>query len=278
MQVSLEDLVANIGDGARVAVPPTRSGAAVAATRALIDSGVRDLHIVAVPTSGLQVDMLIGAGCVATVESAGITLDEQGQAPRFVSAVRNGEIRLMDSTCPALISAVQAGEKGIPFIPMRGLLGSDLLRHRPDYRVIDNPMADPSAETADPIVLLPAIVPDVALFHAPLADRDGNVWIGKPRELMTLAHAARKTLVTVEAFTDDNLMADPLRAPACIPSTYITAVAEVVDGAWPLPLPDVYPADTEALREYAGQAKSAEGFDSWLRGASNTAPALRASA
>ena len=131
------------------------------------------------------------AGCVATMESAGVTLDEYGQAGRFTAAVKAGEIKLKDSTCPALVSAFQAGEKGIPFIPIRGLLGSDLLQNRPDYRVIDNPMAG----TGDPIVLLPAITPDIALFHAPLADRHGNVWIGKARECMTMAHAARRTLV-----------------------------------------------------------------------------------
>ena len=64
-------------------------------------------------------------------------------------------------------------------MPLRGILGSDLVRYRPDWRVIDNPFADD-----DPILVVPAIRPDVALFHAVRADRAGNVWIGVRRELM----------------------------------------------------------------------------------------------
>ena len=257
---NLDDIAAAIPDGCRLAVPTTRSGIAMAATRALIDRGARDLHLTVIPTSGIQADMLIGAGCVAVIEGAGVTLDEHGQAGRFVAAVKSGAVRPMDTTCPAVVTGLQAGEKGIPFMPMRGLIGSDLLANRPDYRVIDNPMA----EGGDPIVLVPAIVPDVALFHAPLADRQGNVWIGAMRELMTLAHAAKRTLVTVERFTDDDLLADRLRAPATIPAVFVEAVAEAPRGAWPLGLDGEYGPDQAALAAYARAARSAEGFAGWL--------------
>ncbi|MGI9355732.1 MAG: CoA transferase subunit A [Rhizobiaceae bacterium] len=258
---NLKTLLEPITDGVSIAIPPSRSGVAVAATRALIECGVRDLHLIAIPTSGIQADMLIGTGCVATMESAGVTLDEHGQAPRFIEAVKAGSLKLKDTTCPALISALQAGEKGIPFIPMRGLIGSDLLANRPDYRVIDNPMI----ESGDPIVLLPAIRPDFALFHAPIADWHGNVWIGKTRELMTMAHAAKQTLVTVETIIDDDLIHDELRAPATIPAHYITSVAKVERGAWPLALAGCYAADEAALQAYAVQARSLEDFAALLR-------------
>lgn len=255
-----ETLAAEIPDGAKVAIPTSRSGVAMAVSRAMIARGVRGLHLVAIPTSGIQADMLIGAGCVSVMESAGVTLDEEGQAPRFVAAVKSGAITLRDSTCPAIVSGLEAGEKGVPFLPMRGLIGSDLLAHRPDYRVIDNPMA----EGGDPIVLLPAIRPDVALFHAPLADRFGNVWIGGMRELMTMAHAAARTLVSVEEITEDDLMSDALRAPATIPALYISAIARAERGAWPLALEGCYGADRAALADYARAARSAEGFSAWL--------------
>lgn len=242
----LEKMAALVPDGAKIAIPPSRSGVAIALSRALVARGTRDLHLVAIPTSGLQADMLIGAGCVAVMESAGVTLDEFGQAPNFVAAVKAGAIRLMDSTCPAILSGLQAAEKGVPFFPMRGLIGSDLLRFRPDYRVIDNPMA----AGEDPIVLLPAIEPDIALFHAPMADRQGNVWIGKMRELMTMAHAAKRCLVTVEEVVEDDLMEDPLRAPATIPALYISAIAEARKGAWPLGLEGAYGLDRAAMAQY----------------------------
>ena len=112
--ISLDELATRVPDGARLAVPSSRTGVAMAATRALIARGVRDLHLVAIPTSGIQADMLIGAGSVAVMESAGVTLDEQGQAGRFVDAVKRGAIGLKDSTCPAIVSGLQAGEKGVP--------------------------------------------------------------------------------------------------------------------------------------------------------------------
>ena len=111
---------------------------------------------------------------------------------------------MKDATCPALYAALEASEKGIPFMPLRGIIGSDLLSHRDEWRTIDNPFGND-----DPIVVLPAIKPDVALFHAPLADKFGNVWIGRPRELVTLAHASAKTVVTVEKIIDTNLLDDP---------------------------------------------------------------------
>jgi len=264
---ALEKLVQKIDDGICIAIPPSRSGVAMQATRALIRQGRHGLHLIAIPTSGIQADMLIGAGCVEVMESAGVTLDEFGQAPRFVSAVKAGSIRLKDSTCPAIVSGLQAGEKGVPFFPMRGLIGSDLLRHRADYKVIDNPMT----QGADPIVLLPAITPDVSLFHAPMADRAGNIWIGKMRELMTMAHAAKTCLVTVERIVDFDLMNDPLRAPATIPALYVTSLAEAPNGAWPLGLEGCYNADAAALETYARAARSTAGFRDYLTQAARQA-------
>ncbi|MEO8165443.1 MAG: CoA transferase, partial [Betaproteobacteria bacterium] len=73
-QISLDVLAANIPDGACLAVPKDSSGVAMAATRELIRRGARDLHLVCVPTSGLQADLLIGAGAVATIETSAVTM------------------------------------------------------------------------------------------------------------------------------------------------------------------------------------------------------------
>src|SRR6202035_5062383 len=194
---TIEEALAPIRDGIMLAVPREVAGVPMEATRALIRRGVRKLHLVALPTSSLQADLLIGAGCVAVLETSAVSLGEFGAAPRFTAAITAGAIRIKDATCPALHAAFQAAEKGVPFMPLRGIIGSDLLVHRPDWKVIDNPFGED-----DPIVLLPAIKPDVALFHAPLADREGNVWVGRDRELAMMAHAAVKTVVTVEKIQD----------------------------------------------------------------------------
>jgi glutaconate CoA-transferase subunit A len=256
---TVEELAAQIPDGARLAVPADYSGCAMAAVRSLIRRGARDLELITVPQAGFQADMLIGAGCVTAVEASAITLGEYGQAPRFREAVSSGLIAIRDSTCPAIHAGLQAAEKGVPFIPLRGILGSDVAAHRSDWRVIDNPFGE-----HDPILLVPAIQPDVALFHAALADRHGNVWIGVRRELMTMAHAARTTLVTAEAISDDDLLADDRTAAGTIPALYVTAIAEAPEGARPIGLRGCYPADPEHLRRYAELAATVDGFQRYL--------------
>jgi glutaconate CoA-transferase subunit A len=234
------------------------------ATRALIRRGVRCLTIVALPTSSLQADLMIGAGCVDMIETSAVSLGELGAAPRFTAAVTSGALRVKDATCPALHAAFQAAEKGVPFMPLRGLIGSDVLAHRPDWKVIDNPFGQDSSNQNDPIVLLPALKPDVALFHAPMADRDGNIFIGRDRELAMMAHAAAKTVVTVERLHDGNLFDDPLLAVGALGGFYVETVAVAPNGAWPLALADHYPADTAHIAEYVRLAATAEGFAAYL--------------
>jgi glutaconate CoA-transferase subunit A len=253
------ELAARVPDGASVALAPDYSGCALAAVRALIRRSARRLQLIGVPQLGVQADLLIGAGCVASVEAAAVTLGEQGPAPRFVAAIKAGAIEIRDSTCPALHAGLLAAEKGVPFMPLRGVLGSDLVRHRPDWRVIDNPFVDD-----DPILLVPAIRPEVALFHAARADRAGNVWIGVRRELMRMAHAARTTLATVEEITDDDLLADDITAAGTIPALYVSALAQARRGAWPVGLRGVYPADLEHLGRYAALARDEAGFARYL--------------
>jgi len=256
---SLETLAAAIPDGALLAVPKDTSGVAMAATRALARRGVRNLHLVCVPVGGLQADLLIGAGAVSTVETSAITMGEFGAAPCFTAALRNRSLRIMDATCPAIYAALQAAEKGIPFIPLRGMIGTDVLRHRTDWKVIDNPFV-----AGDPIVVLPAIRPDVALFHARCADREGNVFIGKEREVLLMAHAAKTTLVTVEEIVDGNLLEDPARGGAVLPAIYVSAIAVAKRGAWPLAFADQYPMDDAAIDRYMTLARSAEGVAQFL--------------
>jgi glutaconate CoA-transferase subunit A len=252
---SLDDLAAAVPDGAKLAVPADYSGVAMAATLALIRRGVQRLHLVCVPVSGIQADLLIGAGAVDTIETSAVTLGEFGGAPRFLDAVRQGKIALKDATCPAIHAGLQAAEKGLPFMPLRGILGSDLIANRPDWKVIENPFA-----AGDRIVALPAIKPDIALFHAPRADRNGNVFIGRRRELMTMAHAAVQSFVTVEEIVEGDLLADEDLAGGVIPALYISAVVEAKAGAWPLGLWGLYGPDEAHLRDYATQAKTEEGF------------------
>ena len=260
---NLTELAAAVPDGAKLVVPADNCGVAMAATRELVRRGVRGLHLVCVPISGLQAEILIGAGAIDVIETSAVTLGEFGPAHRFIDALRHRRIRILDSTCPAVHAALQAGQKGLPFIPLRGLIGSDLLANRPDWKVIDNPF-----QPGDPIAVLPAINPDIALFHAPLADRAGNVYIGRRRELLTMAHASKQTFVTVEAISERDLFDDPKLAPGVVPAIYVNRIALAKQGAWPIGLPEHYGPDDAAISRYVQSAKTEEGFrrylDEWL--------------
>ncbi len=258
--VELDELVARIPDGAKLAVPKDDAGVAIEATRALIRRGVKNLHLVCLPVSGFQADLLIGAGCVSIIECSAVALGEAGMAPRFRDAVQNGKLRIMDATCPAIYAAIQAGEKGLPFMAVRGLIGSDILANRNDWKVIQNPVTNQD----DPIVIVPAIRPDIALFHARLGDRLGNVWVGNRRECVQLAHAAQSSLVTVEELYDGNLMEDERYIAGAIPPLYVDAIAHVPNGAWPAGLTGRYERDMDHLRDYASAAKTDEGFQGYL--------------
>ena len=202
---SLDEALAPIIDGCMLAVPRESSGVPMAATRALIRRGIRRLHLVTLPTSTLQADLLIGAGCVETLETSAVSLGEFGPAPRFTAAILAGTIRMMDATCPALHAQFQAAEKGVPFMPLRGLLGSDVLAHRLDWKVVDNPFGHSritirscSCRRSSPMSLC---------FMRRWRTSQGNVFIGTQRELVTMAHAAAKTIVTVEKIHDGDLSA-----------------------------------------------------------------------
>ena len=271
----LDDLAALVPDGARVTVNKgDEPDVPMALARALIRRGVRGLHLITLPTaaypaSGMMVDLLIGAGCVASVETSGISLHELGAAPRFTQAARSGRLQVLDATCPAVYAGLQAGAKGQPFAPLRGLIGSDLQRHRDDYRIIDNPFAP-----GDPVVVVPAINADVAIFHAARADAEGNVWIGRDRDRLLAAHAADTVLVTVERQVTGSFFDDEALAAGVIPSSYIDALALVPGGCWPMGFDGR--TDLDAVRRYQRAAQTDDGFAAYLRSEVLDRPAAEA--
>lgn len=267
---SPDDLAALAPDGAMIAIAKEPLSP-IALTRALIRKGARDLHLLTVPTATYVADLLIGAGCVATVETSGVSLGEFGPAPRFAKAVKSGRVAIKDSTCPAVYAALQAGEKGQPFAPLRGLIGSDVFARRADYLTIHNPYAED-----DPVAILPALRPDIALIHADQADRFGNIWVGGRHELKTMAHAAHRTLATVEEIVDGDLREDPAKAANLIGALYVDAVAEAPGGARPLAAPGRYGADEAHLADYARLARDDDAFAAYLAEALREGDAMRA--
>jgi glutaconate CoA-transferase subunit A len=249
---TVEELSNRIPDGALLALPPDYSLVAMELIRSLIRKKSRGLRLLGVPILGMSADLLIGAGCVAELETSAVSLGEAGLAPRFTEAVENGSLKVKDATCPAVHAALQAAEKGVPFMPVGSIAGSDLLKNRPDWKQDGE------------ILQVKAIRPDFALFHARWADEAGNVWIGRRRELATVAHASKNCLVTFEEKQKGDMLEDELLAPGVISSIYVSAAAHAPRGAWPLGMPGVYGPDDVHVSQYAKAAKTREGFQRYL--------------
>jgi glutaconate CoA-transferase, subunit A len=257
---SAADIAAQIADGSLIAMPPDYSLPAMEVVRSLVRKKSRNLRLLGVPVLGLCADLLIGAGCVAEVETSAVSLGEAGMAPCFTEAVEKGLVKVKDATCPAIHTALQAAEKGVPFMPLRGVLGSDLIKNRNDWKVLRNPFSSEQ----DDILYVKALSPDIALFHARWVDEEGNAWIGRRKELATIAHAAQQTFITFEEKRPGDMLEDELFAPGVLSSVYISAVAPAKRGAWPLGAPDLYDIDDAHIAAYAKAAKTREGFQRYL--------------
>ena len=233
--------------------------APIAFYAALIRGSTSGLRIATAPAGGFEVDLLIAAGRVAELETSGISFGEQGLAPAFERAVQTGSIRLRDTSCPVILAALQAGAAGIPFAPVPGLLGSDLLRMRTDFRVIDDPFAP-----GRPVVLVPAIRPDVSVLHALRAEPDGTAVVSAHGDAVMLAQASRRVLVIAEEIYA-GAAATLARDERLLASIYVDALAAVPGACRPLGLRGVYAGDPATLRAYLEAARSLEGPAEFLR-------------
>ena len=262
-QITVKDIAKEVKDNCLLGIPADYSGVPMSVTIEIIKNNTKGLRLYCLPLTTIQGDMLIGAGCVSEIETAAVTLGEYGQAPRFQDAIENSKIKIKDSTCPALHAQLQATEKSVPFMPLRGILGSDLCKNRNDWSVINNPMS--SKTNDEKIVILPAVQLDILIFHASKADINGNVQIGRRRELATLAHASKKVFVTVEEIVDEDFFDCELKAAATLPSLYVDGISLARNGAWPCGLTDCYEIDGNEMSKYAKSAKYQETFDEYIR-------------
>jgi glutaconate CoA-transferase, subunit A len=158
-----------------------------------------------------------------------------------------------------MYSMVQAGSMGAPFVAVRGLLGSDILEHRKDLRVIDNPF-----QAEEPVVVAQPIRPDIAVFHVARADRFGNaLTLGERRDDLMLARAARRVVVTAEQIVERKIK--PVDAGTFLPAVDVDQVVHVPGGAHPAGCGGRYERDMTHIREYMEAAKEESMFNAYLK-------------
>ncbi|MNI07836.1 3-oxoadipate CoA-transferase subunit A [compost metagenome] len=256
--LTLQEAAALIPDGAKLAISGNMDLSPMALIREMIRAQKRNLHLICVGAAAVNADLLIGAGTVSTVEFSQISMGEYGFGLNFRRFFEKGRIVGLEHACPTLISAIQAGAMGIPFIPVRGLLGTDYMKIRPDFHAIANPY-----DQAEQIAIVPAIRPDVAIFHGYKADTLGNVIAHPLQNNRLLAQASQLTIASVEEVVTPEELRNG--TGTFIPSMYISGVVHAACGASPTACPGHYPIDEQHMAIYMEAAKSEAAFMAYLQ-------------
>jgi glutaconate CoA-transferase, subunit A len=242
--VSLAEAAAMVPDGAVLGVGgvmdqmvPTSFLLALAAR------GARDLHAVTI-AAGLSIDLLVGAGAASEVSCAIVSFEDLGTSRLFRRRVEAGTLRFHEHSELTLLSRLEAAMKGLPFLPTRAALGTDIL-------ATEGLMQSADPFTGAPVVACAALAPDVSVVHAHAADAAGNVRLDGKHiwHDLVIAKAARRLIVTVEEVVPEAaIRAEPERT--VLPAFAVDAVVEAPRGAWPTTCRPRYEADREALRAW----------------------------
>ena len=247
---SLEAAAALVPDGASVGIGgSTLSRTPLAMIWALIRAGRRDLHCVR-SISSSEGELLFAAGASRHLLTSWFSLGIVWGVSRIMRAyVESGRARFEEWSHLAIGMRFRAGAMGVPFLPMRSMLGSDVIAQLPDTRVIDCPF------TGDKLVLVPALNPDVALIHVQRCDAFGNAQIdGLPFMDLDLALAANRVILTTERIvSNDQIRRWPDHTK--IPFFAVDAVVEVPFGAAPHECYGLYEPLFRHLDGYAAQLK-----------------------
>ena len=248
-RASLADAVALVSDGAIVALGGGLSARLpMAMVRELVRQGRRGLHLVGSAHS-IDVDMLVAAGAVRRCEESYVGFEQDlGLAPAYRRAAEEGSIEVAESCCVSLLAQLRAAEMGLPFLPVRGVRGSDIATLHPEYATITCPF------TGETLIAVPALRPDVALLHAPSGDRYGNLHLEQPYVLdERFASAARTVIATVDELVSTEEVA---ASGITIPAHLVAATVLAPFGAHPASCYPRYAYDRGHLREYVSAAQS----------------------
>ena len=246
-----------VTDGALVALGGGLSARLpMALVRQLIRHGTRDLHVIGSAHS-IDVDLLVAAGAIAVCEESYVGFEQDlGLAPAFRRAAQAGDLEVRESCCDTLLTQLRAAEMGVPFLPVRGIRGTDIATLHPEYGEVACPF------TGETLVAVPPLRPDVVLLHAPLGDVAGNLHLEQPYVLdERFAMAAAAVVATVERLAPTAEVAD---AGIAIPAHRVAAVAEVPYGAHPSSCYPTHPYDRAHLAAYVAEAATPDGATAYL--------------
>jgi glutaconate CoA-transferase subunit A len=259
---TLEQAIArHVRDGMTVAMGTgLESAIPFAAGHEIIRQGRRDLTLVG-PISDILFDQLIGAGCTARIVAAWVGNVGAGLAHNFRRAVEDGiprPLAVEDHSNLTVALALEAAARGVPYLPTRTALGTDIARDHPRIRAITCPF------TGEPLLAVGALRPDVTILHVQRCDHDGNahVW-GNLGVSLEAARAAGTVILTCEEIVEaEAIRSDPNRT--LIPGFLVHAVAAVPLGSHPSPIQGYLNHDDRFYEEYHTETRSRDGFLRWM--------------
>ena len=237
-----------------------------AAGHEIIRQKKRELRLIG-PISDILFDQLIGAGCVKDVVAAWVGNVMMGSAYNFRHAteVENpgtpGEkLKVFNMTNFTIALGLQAGAMGVPFLPTRTAMGSDVPKGNHFFYQIISPF-----EPKETLLAVRAIVPDVTIVHVQRADAEGNAhcW-GNFGVMLEAVRAAKKVILCAEEIVPEEIIAsDPNRT--VIPGFLVSAVVESRYGAHPSPVQGCYKRDDAFFQQYHAETKTQLAFDVWAQ-------------
>jgi len=248
---SLEEAAKLVNDGDLITFGgATFQRAPMEFVRELVRRGKKGLNLID-REPAMDFDLLIGAGCVDKVRTGMLAFEIFGMAPNFRKKSEAGEITTKEGACQPIIAGFRAAAMGIPSIPVKGMLGSDLLDIS---EVIGSQMQVEDPFTGEKMIAVRAIEPDVAVIHAQKADEYGNVRIEGPLyEDVIKAKAAKTVVVTAEELIPNSEIRKMPEATT-LPHFIVDAVVEAPKGAYPCSCFNYYEADYDHIKEYLKSA------------------------
>ncbi len=220
----------------------------------------RDLTLIG-PISDILFDQLIGAGCVAKIQAAWIGNVSEGLGHCYRRATEQSiprAITVEDHSNFSIGLALLAASIGAPYIPTRSLLGSDIPRQNPTFRREQSPL------DGTPLLLVPALHPDITIVHVQRCDEEGNahMWGGFGITEEALLAARTVILVAEEIVPHEVIINDPNRVLG--PAFKVQAIVHEPWGAHPSMVQGYYNRDHQFFSAYHTRTRSIEGLQSWL--------------
>jgi len=211
--------------------------------------------------SEMDIDILSGARVVSRYELAFYAIEGIGLVPNIQRRVREGAIEIEDYSNLAMVLRFFGGALGVPFMPLKSMLATDMLAKKrfreKKAEVINCPF------TGEKVVLVPSVRPDFSIVHASRVDREGNVQIdGISGEDVEGARAGKKVIVTAEEIVDTEFIRSQ-PDQTIIPNIYVTYVVECPWGSHPMMVYNYYDYDMEHVRMYYEQCKTEEGWQKY---------------